>query len=202
MKDEKLKYSCFEPLPPNDAQWIRELKQGNAEATRCLWVNTYIYAENIPRFRSVEADIKHDAARQAYLRLIDRGIHRFSFRGPFCGYICWVVINRIKSGLQAQPPPEAPLPPDIDETLGEYDAGFARLEEQQVEEARQAALEECLRQLAQTNPLRHAVIRLFYFDNVEVDEIAARLGKNRNAIHQLLHNARRELKECLRQAEA
>lgn len=226
MKDEKLKYSCFEPSPPHDAQWIRELKQGDAEARHCLWVNTYIYAENIPRFRPVDAEIKYEAARKAYIRLIKRGIYNFSFTGAFCGYICEVVIKRIYSEVKRnQPPPDPlppdprmpppppapwrpdprwpdPLPPDIDDILGEEDDGLRRLEKQEEEEEQRAALQHCLAQLEQTNPLRYAVIRMFYFEGLTADEIAARLGKTRNAVHQLLHNARLNLKECLTAAEA
>ncbi len=198
MKDEQLKYSCFEPLPPNDVQWLRELKQGDAEAKYCLWVNLYTYSENIPRFRSENIVLKNEAARKVYNRLLNGSIYTFSFTGPFCGFIAKAVINQILNEIKRRPTPEF-LPLGFEETHGESDPDFTRLEDQEQAEA----LEHCLEELERKNPLRYAVIRMFYFEKLTADEIAARLGKNgRNPIHQLLHNARRELKGCLTATEA
>lgn len=178
-----------------DEVWVRELQAGTPQVKDDLWEVLYCRAATIARFRQTDIDQKHDAVVAAYLRLMNRGIYRFNFHGSFCGYMRVILINEIYRRFPPpdQEPVELPGEDDGDDPTGEPDPAIEELEVR----GWLAALEDCLGELQGDNALLYEVIQLYYFQRLSVREIAGRLGKKENNIHQLLWRGRVALQDCL-----
>lgn len=180
-----------------DEEWVRELQAGTPQMKDDLWGVLYCRAATIARFRQTDIDQKHDAAVAAYLRLMNRGIYKFNFHGSFCGYVRVILINEIYRRFPAPDQEPVELPGDDDngddESIGKPDPAIDKIQEREW----LAALEDCLGELQGENSLLYAVIQLYYFQRLNVREIAGRLGKKENNINQLLWRGRLALQDCL-----
>lgn len=190
----------------DDEEWVRELKRGNEQVMGDLWQVLNCRADTIRRFHDTDFELKRDAAAAAYKRVMNSGIHSFTFRGPFCGYVRQIVVREVLRRLPPKhkpdsppPPPPPPTPIGLDELvewlLGQIDPELNRVDVRIWVEA----LAGCLVELQQANPLLFEAIRLFYLEGLSARQMAPLLsGKpNNNAVYQRLLNGRLALKECL-----
>jgi DNA-directed RNA polymerase specialized sigma24 family protein len=121
-----------------------------------------------------------DVAHAAIERLLSELGRGKRYTVPYRVVVHNVVTWTIKEHFQGLPL-ETELPADWDPSA--LESGFGDVD-----------LDDLFEQLP---PSQRDVSTLYYLEGLEVEAIAKRLGKNANAVHQALHNARKRLKELV-----
>lgn len=130
------------------------------------------------RAREAGYDVAHDVVERLLAELRRGRRYPVPYRVVVHMVVKWTLQEHFQ-GL----PTDRPLPDDWDESAAE--SGFDRFEERYDLELLFDALPDGDRD----------VCALRYLEGFEIEEIAARLGKKRNAVDQSLHRAHRKLKE-------
>ncbi len=170
-----------------DQAWIHQLKQEEAAAVADLWQMLYIFGYNLARYKGQPEDLGHDAAVAAYQRIRARGIYQYRFQCAFAGYCRRIVVNEFWRQVQQY----SQLPPT--ELLEEEWADQDETAFQQLPQTIQQ-LRPCLDKL----PTREwQILEEMYFNQLEPQAIAEKMGLERNYVNQLAFRARRKLRDCL-----
>ena len=121
-----------------------------------------------------------DVAHAAIVRLLAELQRGKNYSVPYRVVVHNIVTWTIKKHWQ-RPSLETPFPEDWESAIVEPGYGEIDL----------AAA------FAELPPVQREVCELRYLEGLDADEIAARLGKERNAIYQALHNGKHKLKELI-----
>lgn len=164
------------------------LKQGDEEATHELWVLLWTYGLNLARRycngdEMRAEDVAHEAAKEAFMRIITRGIFQFKFGGSFKGYCRRIVVNEIYRLLKRNAKRHEEVPEDLPDTRRSVNQPEIR-----------ELLEPCLDQLTAR---QRDVIECLYFLELTPAEAAEKLGIARNNVDVIAYRARKKLKQCM-----
>jgi RNA polymerase sigma factor (sigma-70 family) len=171
-----------------DQLWVHQLKQEDAAAIADLWQMLYTFGHNLARYKRQPEDVGYDAAVSAYQRVRSRGIYQYRFQSPFPGYCRRIVVNEFWRCVQKQN--RLPRTELLEEELTARD----ETDSQQMPQTIQKQLQPCLDRL----PAREwQILKHIYFNHLEPEAVAKRMGIQRNYVNQLAYRARRKLRDCL-----
>ena len=176
----------------SDVEWIQQLKQDTPEAKNELWMGLFKRAIAYARFRQIDNDLARDAAVEAYLRIMNKGIYQFRFQSPFCGYCRRILVNEINRSLKraGRQPFTEEFGDGPENDLGvEDEAPPAPWEEIQ------KRIQKCIDNLP--TQLRE-VINMLYFKGLGPEQTADELGITRNYVNVLAHRGRINLRICFK----
>jgi RNA polymerase sigma factor (sigma-70 family) len=174
----------------SDQEWIRALKQNDAQAKQDLWDLMFTAAS----FRKYQtnafvAEVAHDAAIVANERIIKRALYQFRFECPFQGYCLHIFANEFNRLIKIRKR-------DLNdrELSEELRDPTAEIVPQASLETIRQRLQSCLERLVR---LERVVIESYYLENKDPEDAAAQLAITRNHYGVLAHRARQKLKRCL-----
>ncbi len=180
----------------DNQEWVTELKEGResviADLRAVLLRNLRTALANRPR---ADDSLLEDAVQDSVLRVIDR-VDQFEGRSQFVTWATSIAIrvalgelrrSRWKDVSLDELTADSRFAPDVAEST------FAPYERQAILETLQHAIEHDL-----TDRQRAALVA--ELKGMPQEEIADRLGSNRNAIYKLTHDARKKLKKSLEAA--
>jgi RNA polymerase sigma-70 factor (ECF subfamily) len=178
----------------SDHEWIRRLKENDPEAVEALWAELFKTAVSYARFRGIDEDLARDATVEAYLRIKNKGIYKFTFKGSLRGY-CYRILAREIIRLVNKASREL-----LTEEFGSKpstDPGTEDAPSRSSLDLVRQRIRECLDEL----PSREReIIELLYFAGLSPEQVAEQLGITRNYVNVLAHRARKKLKDCLESA--
>jgi RNA polymerase sigma-70 factor (ECF subfamily) len=180
----------------DNQEWVTELKEGResviADLRAALLRNLRTALANRPR---ADDSLLEDAVQDSVLRVIER-VDQFEGRSQFVTWATSIAIrvalgelrrSRWKDVSLDELTADSRFAPDAAEST------IARHERQAILETLQHAIEHDL-----TDRQRAALVA--ELKGMPQEEIADRLGSNRNAIYKLTHDARKKLKKSLEAA--
>lgn len=194
-----------------NAEWISDLRStGDHQATALADLRTYLLQAALYAFSRERGDMLYtspavieqlaeDCAQDALMAILK---HLADFRGE-SKFTTWAYKFAINLALvaarreiwrhvsldQLLDDPDFPEPA-LREEAANLDPDRAALQYEA-----QTILREAIEQ--ELTDRQRQALKAIVFDEVPLDEVARRLGSNRNAIYKLLHDARRKLKACL-----
>lgn len=172
----------------SDHEWVRLLKEQDAQAINDLWLLLYEWGTRSARKRDQSEDLGHDAAVRAFENIVNRGIYQFNFTGPFVGYCSVTVLREVLRLIKQGPHEFNQLDPNIHAPPEEPASDPAQI---------RARLQPCMDQLA---PRHREVIDLLYLATpvLSPQEAADRLHLSRSNLHKISCVARFKLRQCLK----
>ncbi|MCB0129111.1 MAG: sigma-70 family RNA polymerase sigma factor [Caldilineaceae bacterium] len=181
------------------------MKNGDEQSVQSLWETIYRWAEDSAHHRSLGLDVAHDAAIQAFRRIMKSGLNNYRLQsesqvgGSFRNYCRLIVLNEVKrvgDRLRRRPQLADADLADWAEKGGKHFAtdGLAM---DGLLQAGIIALQHCIGQLQEREQI---VIQLQYWDEYAPQMIADGLKTTRNNVNQLSYRARAKLKDCLGEA--
>lgn len=177
----------------SDPEWIRRLKQNDPQALQDLWEMVYIDAINASRTRGQNENVADIAASAAYMRIWQRGIHQFNFKGRFPHYCRTIVVREVLRHLKKRPPSETNID-DVVHKIVAQDNLEANVISAEISTEIQEILTKCLEALSQR--LRDIIDKL-YFEGASPAKVAEELKLSRTNVNVLAYRARQNLKSCM-----
>lgn len=168
-----------------DVEWVHQLKQGNQQAMMDLWELLYTWAWHLTRDYDPNLDTAHDAAQEAFWRILKRGVYQYTFGCKFLSY-CRIILGHEVNRIVSKPSVAT-------ESL-EMDIP--------IEDARHRADSEIIHQrlqlcLDRLESRERTIIHLLYYEELKPQIVADRLGLSRSNTNQIACRARQRLRDCL-----
>lgn len=193
-------------LRDNDA-WLRDLRAGGAQRDAAL-ADLYglllrALPQGISRFLSPENPVFEalieDTAQETLLRVL-KGMDTFEGRSQFTTWVYKIAVRVALNELRRRRWQEVSLDglenKDADNSLPRQFASSEPLPETVIERA--DILNHLQQILAEELTTRqHAAMQAIHMRGVPMEEVARRMGTNRNALYKLLHDARVRIKRRL-----
>lgn len=187
-----------ESLARSNSAWVRELRQAAPECNRAIQdLRMVLFArlkQSFPMRPDVTSAILEDYAQEAVLKVM-ASLDTFRGESQFLTWATKIAVRLVLTDLRRKRWNDVSLEnlqaPDLKNLKGK-----AKSPEQQAIENELLGL------------LRHAVITelsdkqrqaliAIRFNGMPLEEVARRMGSNRNAVYKLMHDARKRLKSAL-----
>lgn len=168
-----------------DTEWVHQLKQGDQQALMDLWELLYTWAWHLTRDYDPNLDAAHDAAQEAFWRILKRGVYQYNFGCKFITYSRIILGNEVNRIISKPAVATEPLEMDIP-----------------VEETRHRADSDTVHQrllpcLDRLESRERTIIHLLYYEELKPQIVAGHLGISRNNTNQIACRARKSLHDCL-----
>lgn len=179
-----------------DPEWVRGAKSSVPQVLDDLWVNVFSWSAALAKRYQQDEHCAQDVAEDAYGR-IRRNLDSYAFRCPFLGWCRTIVVNEMKRWLDKNGRAEK-RNVDIDLTESESVSAVRIMLPEPAARVSDAGLRNRLQPcLDDLKGQEREVIELRYLQELMPQEVAERLGLQRNHVNVLAHRARQSLLDCL-----